>query len=98
MVTQNPNFAITTILGIWLIYQQQFSSPADKTRYVVIVLVGGLLLTLGAFYSWQKLTKTYFGLVKSNWELVSETQVTKQKQNSLIMETKKKSLSKPKAG
>ena len=82
------NFALSTVFGVWLIFQQ-LSNSADKTRFVVIILSFGLLLTLSAVYTWQKLTRTYFGLVKSNWELVSETQIGKKKGISVPIESEK---------
>ena len=92
------NFALTTIFGVWLIFQLQFPSPAEKTKFIVTALCGGILLTISALYTWHRLTQTYITLVKSNWDLFLSQKESEKQESSVLRKEKGKALKNQKAG
>lgn len=70
------NFGASTILVMLLILTRlQSTSATERWEYFIFTSIIGVLLTVAAIYSWHKLTRTYFGLVKANYELYNAKQV-----------------------
>lgn len=86
------NFILMTILGVILIAQLQFPTTEEKTKSLITALSIGVFLSVSAIYTWNKLTQTFIGLVKANWDLM------KQEDKIVVGDTKRKTVSKPKAG
>lgn len=63
------NFVMLLVVGLGLVAQHQFMVSGEKIKYIIFTLVGGLLLVLSAFYAWYRLSLSYYGLIKSHWEI-----------------------------
>jgi len=59
------NFGLATIMGIiYVLMRSQTSSPNEKWSLFIITLIIGTALTLGAAFTWRKLIRGYFGMLK----------------------------------
>ena len=91
------NFILMTIFGVVLIAQLQFPTYAEKAKYLIAALAVGVFLSVSAIYTWNKLTQTFIGLVKANWDLML-SEKNERKEKSVAGDTKRKTVSKSKAG
>jgi len=62
------NFTLTTFLAILFILIHLKGNPA-QVGYLIFLFVLGSFLVGATIYTWHKLERTYFGLVKANYEL-----------------------------
>lgn len=59
------NFALATIMGIlYILIRSQASSPNEKWILAFVILIIGTVLALGAAFTWRKLIRGYFGMLK----------------------------------
>ena len=68
------NFAITTLMGIWLVSGISVTDYPDKSRYITVIAISGIAITLTCFYAWNKLVRTYQGFIKANWDFYLNSQ------------------------
>lgn len=74
------NFALSILFGLILLLTRFGSiTPSEKTKYILAIVIFGVILLTSALYTWQKLTKTYFGLVKTHWDLYKRKKETLEK-------------------
>lgn len=59
------NFGLATIMGVlYILTRAQISSPIGTWGVAVLTLIIGSALTLGAAFTWRKLIRGYFGMLK----------------------------------
>ena len=59
------NFGLATLMGtIYILMRAQTASPNAKWILVFMALTIGIALTLGAAFTWRKLMRGYFGMLK----------------------------------
>ena len=70
------NFGLATIMGIiYILMRSQTSSPNEKWSLFIITLIIGTALTLGAAYTWRKLIRGYFGMLKEYSRFIQPREV-----------------------
>ncbi len=62
------NFALTTLLAILFVLIHLQGNPGQIGYLIFLLVFGGFLVCI-TLYTWHKLERTYFGLVKANYEL-----------------------------
>lgn len=82
------NFSIMIILALQLLNQQTTLSPADKTKYMCFGAINGFLLVIGTLFTWERLTRLYYVILKSNWDFLSMTSKSLRKQMAQLMHSK----------
>lgn len=74
------NFTLSTLFGLILILTRFGNiTPSEKIKYILVIIITGVILFTSALYTWQKLTKTYFGLVKAHWDLYEKKKTALEK-------------------
>jgi|YNPNPStandDraft_1061719.scaffolds.fasta_scaffold104357_2 hypothetical protein len=70
------NFSLITLLAIQFVLLHLQGNPG-QIGYLIFLSVFGSFLVCTTLYSWYKLERTYFGLVRANYELyVSKPKTT----------------------
>jgi len=70
------NFGLATLLGIvYILTHVQTAAPNTKWILLGTTLIIGVALTLGAAFTWRKLMRGYFGMLKEYSRFIEPTDV-----------------------